>query len=206
MDLEELVGEISSKVELNANLKAKEQTTRNDVLNLCQQNYDEVCKNEISKLNEIWYSVRTATRREIYKSDFCSDIQPETKFYIGYGCIKFLYRFASGGINWLDGVEKMFSYARKDMWQEGKELTEFAAKLFGTVENSINTLNAIKSGFAEIFEQYIPYLDSDNESLSNAIEKLKVYLETPSTVEHKEDGSIEIQLNGKTYIGTVKEQ
>lgn len=62
-----------------------------------------------------------------------------------------------------------------------------------------------------IAKRFIESIRSSNSALADAIEKaaeeLKAYYEKNTTsVTENEDGSVEIQINGKTYIGTVKEQ
>ena len=61
-----------------------------------------------------------------------------------------------------------------------------------------------------IANRFIESIRSSNSALADAIEKaaeeLKAYYEKNTTsVTENEDGSVEIQINGKTYIGTVKE-
>jgi hypothetical protein len=61
-----------------------------------------------------------------------------------------------------------------------------------------------------IAKRFIESIRNSNSALADAIEKaaeeLKAYYEKNTTsVTENEDGSVEIQINGKTYIGTVKE-
>jgi len=61
-----------------------------------------------------------------------------------------------------------------------------------------------------IAENFIESIRNSNSALADTIEKateeLKAYYEKNTTsVTENEDGSVEIKLNGKTYIGTVKE-
>ena len=63
---------------------------------------------------------------------------------------------------------------------------------------------AIKT-FAIWFERFLEEIDQCNESLKASVEALKNELNGSSAIEEKEDGSVEIKINGKTYIGTVKE-
>ena len=49
-------------------------------------------------------------------------------------------------------------------------------------------------------------MNEKNAELALQLDSLKEALSTSSVVKEKEDGSIEIHLNGKTYIGTVKEE
>ena len=59
--------------------------------------------------------------------------------------------------------------------------------------------------FIKVLSSFSEQLKTENESLSESIRKLSEKLNETSTVTENEDGSVEIHIGGKTYVGTTKE-
>ena len=57
----------------------------------------------------------------------------------------------------------------------------------------------------ELKESAISQYETENPALAKTLQNLTEKIKNSSFVEQKEDGSIEITINVKTYIGTVKE-
>lgn len=74
-----------------------------------------------------------------------------------------------------------------------------------TAERTQETLDKLTEQFCRYLGSCVERLKSTSASLASEVEKLKDILSTSDTVVHKDDGTVEIQLGGKTYIGKVKE-
>ncbi|MBO6131033.1 MAG: hypothetical protein J6P28_03595 [Treponema sp.] len=78
-------------------------------------------------------------------------------------------------------------------------------EMFSTPDSTLRTLSFFKAAFARILKVLARYVRDRNDELGETIERLASKSEESSCVKDNEDGSIEITINGKTYIGTVKE-
>ena len=75
-----------------------------------------------------------------------------------------------------------------------------------TEEHSLQLLERVRKGYASIFSQFLEFIDKENEELYKVVEDFSKRLEKSSTVENKEDGTVEIHLGGKTFRGSIVEQ
>ena len=72
-----------------------------------------------------------------------------------------------------------------------------------TAESTQQTLNELTEWFCEYLGTCVERLKSTSASLASEVEKLKNMLAASDTVEHRDDGTVEITLGGVRYIGTV---
>ena len=82
----------------------------------------------------------------------------------------------------------------------------YFGKFFLSEDLTIKTIEEAKKIFLQRFTEYEKRLTGINDYIRECVKELKAKLEQSSAVEQKEDGSVEFHINGKTYIGTVKEQ
>lgn len=75
-----------------------------------------------------------------------------------------------------------------------------------TAESTQQTLNELTEYFCEYLGTCVECLKSTSASLASEVEKLKNMLSASDTVEHREDGTVEITLGGVRYIGTVAKE
>ena len=80
------------------------------------------------------------------------------------------------------------------------------SELFSTEDKANVFLAEVNEQYAKLFEEVIKVVDEKNGELALQLDSLKEALSTSSVVKEKEDGSIEIHLNGKTYKGTLVEE
>lgn len=80
------------------------------------------------------------------------------------------------------------------------------ADYLGSEEKTMQTLERVRKGYSEIFNQYLAQINRENEELYNAVEELTKTLADSTTMEEKEDGTVEIHLGGKTFKGKVVEE
>lgn len=72
-----------------------------------------------------------------------------------------------------------------------------------TAESTQQTLNELTEWFCEYLGTCVECLKSTSASLASEVEKLKNMLSASDTIEHRDDGTVEITLGGVRYIGTV---
>lgn len=79
------------------------------------------------------------------------------------------------------------------------------AELFESVDACNSFIEQLNADYSIILESAINQYETENPALAETLQNLTERIRNSSCVEEKEDGSIEIQINGKTYIGTIKE-
>ena len=102
----------------------------------------------------------------------------------------------------LKGEESELSYLKGCNEQEVKYISPY----LDTEEHSLQLLERVRKGYAEILKQFLELLDRENRVLYEAVEEFSKRLENSSTVENKDDGTVEIHLGGKTFRGSIVEQ
>lgn len=78
------------------------------------------------------------------------------------------------------------------------------AELFESVDACNNFIEQLNADYSLIIESAINQYETENPKLAETLQNLTERIRNSSFVEQKEDGSVEITINGKTYIGTVK--
>ncbi len=79
------------------------------------------------------------------------------------------------------------------------------AEFFESVDACNSFIEQLNADYSLIIESVIKQYETENPTLAETLQNLTEKIKNSSCVEQKEDGSIEITINGKTYIGTVKE-
>jgi hypothetical protein len=98
-----------------------------------------------------------------------------------------------------------------DYWKSDNPLKEDEipvwAELLRTEEDTNNVVEAISQYYIKIMEYYLDkIIPVSEENVRKSIAEVKSLLSDSHTVEEKEDGTVEIRLGGKTYIGKVVEE
>lgn len=78
--------------------------------------------------------------------------------------------------------------------------------IFLTEDKTLELLEKIKGQYVAILNTWATYLEKSNADYAKAIEDLKNMLSSAHAVETKEDGTVEIMLGGKKYVGRVAEE
>lgn len=83
---------------------------------------------------------------------------------------------------------------------------QYVSNWFGTEERCQELVEILAKEYAKLFSAYEKHFEQSNAEYAEAIKELKEKLEGFHAIKTKEDGTVEIQLGGKTYIGTLKKQ
>lgn len=109
-----------------------------------------------------------------------------------------------GGRGIVDTISN--DYWEKDNPFRDEEIPVWA-ELLRTEEDANNLVEAIGRYYIKIMEYYLTeVIPVSEENMRKSIENVKSLLSDSHTVEEKEDGTVEIRLGGKTYVGTLKEE
>ncbi len=81
------------------------------------------------------------------------------------------------------------------------------AVLLNTEEKAKAFANKVAEYYAKVAQFYLDnIIPTESGALRDSIANVKALLTDSHTVEEKEDGTVEIKLGGKVYIGTLKEE
>lgn len=101
-----------------------------------------------------------------------------------------------------------------ELWTSIRNATEYSisnanlalfAPWLASEEKANELVELIKKAYIPLLEWHKQKFEEIGSDLSTTVEHLQKVLDGSHTVEEKEDGTVEIQLGGKTYIGRVKE-
>lgn len=203
LNFEELKSNAYKAAIEKSTLEEQSENLQNQILQKMKDNYDNCLRYEI---NTMWDYVqrlsrvaKTSVSVNKYNSQEYEEIEPGA-FYVTIYTARDSYdsdfKIGVSGRTHINGAPKF------DCFNYDKYLLPYLE----TEEKALETLEVIKQYFALWFKRFVAEIEPKNEELKKQVEKLTEALSSTHCVEEHEDGSIEIQLNGKTYVGTVKEQ
>ena len=201
MDLNEIIKNAENLLSENEELECRKNQMELELLKKIESNYNKLFVPEIQELTKLDTKLADAS------GIFGLETRCETFCISGASSSFGTFFYITNRSNFNDHVvyNKILhrKYPDRDFPSDYKIhlLKEFISE-----DSTLSHLAEIKESFAERFETYAKTVSEKNEKLSAQIEILAEQLKESSSVEEKEDGSIEITLNGKTYIGTVKER
>lgn len=107
------------------------------------------------------------------------------------------------GYSWWHNGHKII--LKEDETWRASDSIKYFSDILSTEDVTLKFIDAIKEHFALRFEKYKEIFEKQNSELRHTVDEFARKLkESPSMIQNP-DGSIEITINGKTYIGTVKE-
>ena len=223
-ELKELMSNVTSKVKEVQSLRDDRNLMQQDLVETMQDNFKKLfypdAKDLQDFINLVWkndihwnyngnYHAWINSSGEVNCELVPSDVRdPEIKgdFYVE------VYRDCGGMFTTRFGVKEVDSeilYNGIPGWHSPeyyKSYLEGFLPYFKTEEDTLKCTQCYKKIYAMILKSVLEDCDVRIGNLKESIEKLKATLSSASTVVEKEDGSIELTLNGKTYIGKVKEE
>ena len=189
-NIDELVQEVNERIETHRGLVNETHSATDELYVKAKSNFDALCRDKLNMLGSVL--------KKVY---FISDKAFSEKYYYYSVDVNGVVLMADrNGKFW--GIADYFYQESNYSVDDVKILYE----RFGTEEKALASLREIEGLFCAIFEKQIERLDGITQGLVDTLQELTSMLKESSCVEEKEDGKVEIHLNGKTYVGTVKEE
>ena len=195
MTLDEILIDVQAKAIENVDLKNEELAKQQAITDILNKNYKTIVKPELRKIMDIIWLVSDKVSRSFYVNNGRFIRIKHIENYSHSDNFFYIYGYKNDGSKDSLRIDEI-SKSCINCWTEH----------FMTEERSFAYLKDIKEELAEYLCTFANEISAQNDTLKESIKKLAEQLETGSAVETKEDGSIVINLNGKTYIGTVKEE
>lgn len=218
--LENILGTIKEVMSENNKLEEEFTKKAEELREKCLNNYNTIIKDTLENLNTI--ATEMCERFEVY---FTRDENETKHFVISYrgnstdnvyteirtdNGNTFRPFYTSGSVLHSDSLDRaLFRHERDGSYvydKADKERILAYSELLSTEYKANALLEEIYTVYGNLFEKCAEKIKTENEEVSTKLESLSKYLKDSSTVEEKEDGSIEIHLNGKTYKGIVVEE
>lgn len=211
MDINELKSKVLEQAQESAQLAQTKKQLEKQIKDTIAKNFKEIVKPFMAEMNKLIKSISDLANVSLGFSAKDSRV----RLFLGED-IPDSYYFALvkywGGI-YTNFGRKSDSYCNRwdtdlltldnDCWTN-----DYLLKLsywFLTEEKSQEFVETVKEHYVDMLEKYSVLVEDRNEQLSQSITELTEELKRASTVEHKEDGTVEIHLGGKTYRATLKE-
>lgn len=194
MDLNELKKNVLASAEQCKNMRAEKKELKERITENARINIEKIVFPELKATQSFCHALH-----DIQCTGF--EEEYETLKVIPYNrdCSgKLIYRVSQTGINCYFRIDQHTCELISDKLYD-------VSDLFDTEDKCFKFVDKIHKDFAAVLNSYQERFSEVNEELANDISKLKELLNDSHAVEEKEDSSIEIKINGKTYIGTVKE-
>lgn len=183
--LEELKKKLVGLVEENDTLKAKEEETTGKIKAIIGENCEKFVipvYNELREIDNLCYRVTQHAFR----------LTDEPVIYYYPSCY-----YSTGLLIKGHSTETFLHFGCFD---------NDNIKHFSTVESTLEFVEELKKVFIHRFEVFLPLLEKKNAELKSQVDNLITLLENSSTVEEKSNGTIELTINGKKYVGKLVEQ
>lgn len=210
MDINELKSKVLEQAQESAQLAQNKRALENQIKDTMAKNFNEIVKPFMEDMNKLIKSISDMSNTSVS----FSAIDNTVKLFLGEevpDCYYFRLIKYWGGIYTNFGRKGDCHYNRwdtdlladTDCWKNDNVLK--LSYWFLTEEKSQEFVELVKEYYVELLENYSVLVKERNEQLSQSITELTEELKRASTVEHKEDGTVEIHLGGKTYRATLKE-
>lgn len=210
MDITEILESVKDSVAKNVSMEETAESRAIELRDKCVDNYNRIVKEHFDMLHTlasdlcykygIFYNVKGDSESEHLRIKYYANNR-SSGFYVEVRADKHLYRPYYWCNNQVIKEDIRSIHASNDR----ARVIAFG-ELFSTEDKANAFLAEVNEQYAKLFEEVIKVVDEKNTELALQLDSLKEALSTSSVVKEKEDGSIEIHLNGKTYIGTVKEE
>lgn len=198
MDLNELRNQITSQAE-----SVKSQ--RDEAAALKKELAEKIKKNIVEILNPWIDDERKLCDTLYHKAGETPSIEEVRETLYGNSKVTVQLRYSAWGV-------RMLYYNSSHTCDFGSVRSfyddDFVATgdLFINEENTMQLINGrLTDAFIKVLGYWEVFLKEKSSSLSDTIAAYRDMLSKAHTVEQNEDGTVEIQLGGKTYIGHVKE-
>lgn len=198
MDLNELKEKALALKEENVKLHSEIKAKKAELAEITKRNFKEIVLPYIQDMNKFIQELnlqdfRIEVKRLLDNSEFLLSKECEN-----YGVKLEFWEHRVYGIdcqlNYRDNYKKLST----EHWAN-------LEKFFSSVESCNAFIKELNADYISILCRAVADYEKENPKLTEYLQYLAEKLKTSSCIEKREDGSIEITINGKTYIGTVKE-
>ena len=189
-NIDEFVQKVNERIETCNGLVNETRSATNELYVKAKSNFDTLCKGRLEILGRVLNQVYSISDKAFSEKNCYYSVD------------------VNGDVLMADRNGKFWGITCS-FYQESNYSVEdvnILYKRFGTEEKALASLGEIEGLFCAIFDKQIERLDGINQGLVDTLQELTSMLKKSSCVEEKEDGKVEIHLNGKTYVGTVKEE
>lgn len=209
MDLEKLKNEVKAQSEECINLLSERERLTSEAADIVCKNIRNILRPVIEPLNEMFKAFRDA-------AGGCSpDYRMESLYLLkspgqDEGSVDVYIDFSTYGVYprvcfWKSSTYAIWSVAGSYFSDRSSEDYLNIFEWFGTEEKTQEFTDRCLEESKDIFIAWQEFFEERNAALAETVRKIKEQLSGGSTVENKEDGTVEIHLGGKTYTATLKE-
>ena len=209
MDIKSVFDELKAAAEKNNNLYNEIADKTKAVAYKVAKNYNEIVQPVETELAHLLKDIRDTARftkappvdddEELFLGPEVNEDELELKLRASYRGVHVVYICKEGYRELWTSIHNATEYSISNA-----KLALFAPWL-ASEEKANELVELIKKAYIPLLEWHKKQFEEIGSDLSSTVEHLQKVLDGSHTVEEKEDGTVEIQLGGKTYIGKVKE-
>lgn len=189
MDLTEFTNSLKEKIANKEKLEQEKKQIEQGLADKLRVNYKTIFEPEYAKLVEMDELLRKATDKS-----FITELDGGNLYY-------YPRCYSLQGLRYKKVLVRLNDYSSNNL----DYIRDFSA-LFASVDSTIAFLDRVKLEiFMARFKIYEGFLDKQTEYLRDTIATLLDKMSESSSVKENANGTIEITINGKTYVGAVKE-
>lgn len=209
MDIKSVFDELKAAAEKNNNLYNEIADKTKAVAYKVAKNYNEIVQPVETELARLLKDIRDTARftecppidgatQDLFLGPEVDEDKLELRLKTTYRGVHVIYIKDGYGELWTS------IHNAKEYSISNATLALFAPWL-ASEEKANELVELIKKAYIPLLEWHKTRFEEIGSDLSSTVERLQKVLDGSHTVEEKEDGTVEIQLGGKTYIGRVKE-
>lgn len=206
MDINELKSKVLEQAQESAQLAQTKKELEKQKLDTMKKNFTEIALPFMKEMNKLVNEISNL-------SNITASISGTSVLYLGPNAPdNYYFKIVKywGGVYTKFGKssDKYYNAWETDLVASHDWSCEYLLNLsywFLTEEKTQEFVEKTKQYYTDVLEVYSEQVKTRNEQLSQSITELTEELKRASTVEHKEDGTVEIHLGGKTYKATLKE-
>ena len=201
MELDELIEEVTSAADKSAELRKRDLSLKNKYEEICERNYEKIVAPYIEKMDGVVEKIHDKSNVYIEGGEITliknSNIRLDLEMTTS-GVRPYCYFTYNNSRNYSTALSVS---VKLDYWYWEK-MEEY----FLTEEGALRFIDALAGAYCEVFEKFRVAISEKNQNLADSIQKLEEALKVSSAPKENEDGTVEFHINGKTYVGTVKEE
>lgn len=201
MELNELKEKAILLKEENTKLRNEVNAKKVEFARIIRKNYVEIILPYMRSMNDFIannLNSRFAEKKERIIDDDQKIHTTVEKRQTSCGITLLFKEWKTYGLDVCLAYEESYKKLNADQWMP-------LAELFESVDACNSFIEQLNADYSIIIESAINQYETENPALAETLQNLTEKIKSSSFVEQKGDGSIEIIINGKTYVGTVKE-